>query len=326
MYQKRILLIGPETNKRNPHLTGGVIVLFEHLIKDLRKLNIEFTVVDTNMANYPNAVSGILLIYWKILKNISKVDHISLHGTVNNYLFIGPFIILLSLLSKKKVSLRKFAGSFHEVYESSGKFKRKLIEAIIRNADFTFYETRYLVEYFKKWNRRTYWFPNVREREIFPSEIPRHFSKKFVFISHVIKSKGIELIREAVKEFDNSYKFDIYGPILNSEYSEADLVGQNLSYRGPLRSDEVLKVLNLYDVLLLPSYREGYPGIIIEAFSLGIPVISTTLESVKELVEDRKEGHLIEPGNVKMLVEAIRNFDECSYSVLSANAFKKFKL
>ena len=46
-----ILLIGPRQNKHNKNDTGGITILFELLITDLKKNNIEFTVIDTLKVN-----------------------------------------------------------------------------------------------------------------------------------------------------------------------------------------------------------------------------------------------------------------------------------
>jgi glycosyltransferase involved in cell wall biosynthesis len=324
MDHQKILLLGPRSNIKNPKLTGGEIILFEQLIKDLKKLDLVVSVIDTNMSNYPNMIMGIIQIYLQILSKIRFVDHISLHGTIKSYLYIAPFVVLVAKIAKKKSSLRKFAGSFHEFYERSGKLKQKLISMVLKYADFTFYETKYLVDYFSKWNERTYWFPNVRERGIIP-DVPRSFRRKFVFISHVIKSKGIDIILKASEKFDESYAFDIYGPILNNDYKPEELSRRNVNYKGPLHSDEVLEVLNNYDVLMLPSFKEGYPGIILEAYSLGIPIISTSLASIEEICDSGKEGFLIEPGNIEQFCKAVSSFNSITYGELSINAFNRFE-
>ncbi|OQX73463.1 MAG: hypothetical protein B6D59_05645, partial [Campylobacteraceae bacterium 4484_4] len=77
-----------------------------------------------------------------------------------------------------------------------------------------------------------------------------------------------------------------------------------------------------YDVLVLPSYREGYPGVIIESFMAGRPVLSTTLPSVKEMVEEKKTGFLVEPGNSTALAEGFRAFDKENFEQMVENAYR----
>lgn len=323
----RILLIGPRTRKINPEKTGGVIVLFEQLINELDQLGVEKIIIDANGANYGNKISAFLNVMYQMLINIRKVDHVSLHGTAATYLSVAPFAILLCRLFRKTLSLRKFAGNFNQFYENGGKFTKGIIEFILRNADYTFFETKFLVEYFGKYNENTFWFPNVRERTFTP-ELPRSFNKRFVFISHVSKGKGIDQILEASNQLEPGYTIDIYGPIMYGEYSEKDFKNYNVNYKGALKHNEVIPTLNKYDVLLLPSYRaeEGYPGIIIEAYSLGIPIISTSLKSIKEICDNGVEGLLVTPKSIPEMVFAIKYFNRDNYQKFSQQAFKKFEI
>jgi len=324
---KNLLLLGPCTNRARPELTGGVIVLFEQLLSDLDRSGISYDVIDLNSKNYSSKFSATLFIYLSIIKKISSFKHISIHGTASVYFTIAPLVILLSKLLNKKTSLRKFAGNFHQYYDNSGFVKRAILRWVLRKADMLFFETKYLVEYFSKINPRSFWFPNVRSDKIKPI-LPRVFTKRFVFISHVCKGKGIDQILEASISADDSYTIDIYGPITEKEYTPDHFIGYKAKYKGALKSDRVLEILNTYDVLLLPSYRseEGYPGIIIEAYSLGIPVISTNLLAINEICENGKEGILVEPKNSRQLTEAILSVNDQNYEIYSENAYKKFHL
>jgi glycosyltransferase involved in cell wall biosynthesis len=58
-------------------------------------------------------------------------------------------------------------------------------------------------------------------------------------------------------------------------------------------------------VYVLPSFNEGMPVSILEAMSHGLPVISTTVGGIPELVRDGVDGRLIAPGNVSELARCI---------------------
>lgn len=323
----KLLLLGPRTNKKKPELTGGVIVLFEQLLSDLEGFGVKYQVIDLNSKNYPSKFAAIISIYLKIIFNIFRFKHISIHGTASVYYTIVPLIIIIAKITGKTTSLRKFAGNFNQFYETSVFVKKRIIKWVLINADFLFFETKYLVKYFSSFNKNSIWFPNVRSALLEP-KLPRKYNKRFVFISHVCKGKGIDQILEASINLDKSYTVDIYGPITEGDYEESFLSNFNITYKGALKSKDVIHVLNTYDVLLLPSYRneEGYPGIIIEAYSLGIPVISTNLKAISEICENGKEGILIEPRNSYQLTEAILSLNVANYSCFSENAYKKFNL
>ena len=60
------------------------------------------------------------------------------------------------------------------------------------------------------------------------------------------------------------------------------------------------------DALILPSYSEGFPLVILEAIAVGLPAIATDVGSVKEMIED-KGGVLIRPRQAGDIVEAIKS-------------------
>ena len=69
---------------------------------------------------------------------------------------------------------------------------------------------------------------------------------------------------------------------------------------------EPMFVFERIDALILPSlYKEGLPNVLLEAMSMKIPVISSRLAGVPEIVEDEKTGYLVEPGDSKLLATVI---------------------
>ena len=66
--------------------------------------------------------------------------------------------------------------------------------------------------------------------------------------------------------------------------------------------DEILKAR----ALVLPSFAEGLPVVIMEAFALGRPVISTYIAGIPELVEPGACGWLVPAGSVDALARAMR--------------------
>lgn len=319
---KKILLLGPRINRNNPSDTGGAIVLFENLISKIQSQNIDYMVIDTNKKNYINPVLAYLSIIVKILIRQYDSSTISLHSS-RDYIFFAPIIIILGKLFNKKTSLRKFGGEAEQSYLNATGLKKLLLHYIFSNIDILFLEMKYLVSFFLKINPHTFWFPNVRDRLLKPKLI-RKFRKRFVFISHVKREKGIDEILEASMRLDKSFKIDIYGPITDSKYSEKYFKKYNVEYLGPLFSRDVSATLDQYDILLLPSYKEGYPGIIIESYAMGLPVITTNLQGLREIVKPEETGVLIEPKNTLKLIQAMMFINDENYKQMAQNAYKKF--
>ena len=219
--------------------------------------------------------------------------------------------------------MRKFAGNLDSVYKKSNFIQKMLLGYVLKGTDVNFFETKYLVDYFYPFNRKTYWFPNVRG-EVMKPEMPRNFKKRFVYIGTINEEKGIDEIIEIANRLDDNYTLDLYGPIIEKKYTKELFQQQKVNYKGALNPHEVLGVLDTYDILILPSHREGYPGVIIEAFSLGIPVIATKLQGVMEMIEDGVNGLLIDIKNAQQLKSAIESIDKQAYDLLSQNALKSY--
>jgi glycosyltransferase involved in cell wall biosynthesis len=70
--------------------------------------------------------------------------------------------------------------------------------------------------------------------------------------------------------------------------------------------DDVASILQDFDVFVLPSLAEGIPLTILEAMATALPVISTEVGGVPELIENNAQGYLIKPQDVKGLVAKIK--------------------
>src|SRR5690606_14456067 len=101
----------------------------------------------------------------------------------------------------------------------------------------------------------------------------------------------------------------------------------NIRYRGIASSGEVRNVLDLYDMLLLPSYYsgEGYPGVVIEGFSIGVPVLTTRWRSIPEIVLDNQNGLLVDVKCSKQIVEVIKGIDDHVFQRLRNGSFRSFR-
>jgi glycosyltransferase involved in cell wall biosynthesis len=70
------------------------------------------------------------------------------------------------------------------------------------------------------------------------------------------------------------------------------------------RSD-IDRFLPHLDLLVLPSYTEGLPNVILEAFAAGVPVVATAVGGTPEIVEDGVNGRLVAPGNPGLLAQTL---------------------
>ena len=78
---------------------------------------------------------------------------------------------------------------------------------------------------------------------------------------------------------------------------------QNVFLLGYL--DQASEYLKAFNVFVLPSLKEGLPYVILEAGCASLPVVSTTVGGIPELIEDMKSGILIQPKNIRELAHAL---------------------
>ncbi|HWW88355.1 MAG TPA: glycosyltransferase, partial [Vicinamibacterales bacterium] len=74
---------------------------------------------------------------------------------------------------------------------------------------------------------------------------------------------------------------------------------------GFMSADEVRRELSAARALVLPSFAEGLPGVIIEAFALGRPAISTYIAGTPEIVQPGISGWLVPAGATELLADAM---------------------
>jgi glycosyltransferase involved in cell wall biosynthesis len=154
--------------------------------------------------------------------------------------------------------------------------------------------------------------PLLLTRRILPEQIGKKVT--FLFMGFYIPSKGIlDLIEAAsilVKEGVSNFSVVICGKgNLDNEINgmiRALNLESIVTNAGWVTGEEKKRRFKDADVFVLPSYREGMPIVILEAFSFGLPVISTRIAGIPEIIEDGKNGFLIEPGDVMALAKNIQ--------------------
>lgn len=125
-------------------------------------------------------------------------------------------------------------------------------------------------------------------------------SKVVLFIGKLNHRKGVDLLLECAKRMQETYFILIGEGNIRTSY-------KNCIFVDPQPNHELTKWYNVADVFLLPSRSEGTPVVILEALSCGIPVIASKVGGIPDLIKDGATGYLIEPGDVDILEERMRD-------------------
>jgi glycosyltransferase involved in cell wall biosynthesis len=78
-----------------------------------------------------------------------------------------------------------------------------------------------------------------------------------------------------------------------------------VEFTGPLMGERLYERFDRADLFVLPSYNEGLPVVLHEAGAFGLPVITTPVGAIPDLIRDGANGLLIEPGAIDALAGAI---------------------
>ncbi len=122
--------------------------------------------------------------------------------------------------------------------------------------------------------------------------------------------KAIEILITEYPEFKNIIRLDVVGDgeLYSSlqSYIEEHSLTANIKLLGA--RNDVANILQSFDVFVLPSLAEGIPLTILEAMATSLPVISTRVGGVPELIENDINGYLISPQDVNSLAIKIRHY------------------
>jgi glycosyltransferase involved in cell wall biosynthesis len=145
----------------------------------------------------------------------------------------------------------------------------------------------------------TYFLPDVSTSNIDKRNVV------FLLIARMMRDKGIEEFVEAARKIKKSYKnvsFQLLGYIdIKSKVaiSVNDIKSWEnegiIEYLG--HTEDVRPFIAMADCVVLPSYREGTPRSLLEAASMGKPIIATNVAGCKEVVDDGINGYLCDAYN-----------------------------
>ncbi len=153
----------------------------------------------------------------------------------------------------------------------------------------------------------------VEEALLGASATPVPGAPRLVCVARLNEQKGHLLLMEAAGQLAaQGVPFELLlvgdGPLrpqLESVIREKGLENQ-VRIAGWMSGDQVREAILASRALVLPSFAEGLPVVIMEALALGRPVITTAIAGIPELVESGQTGWLVPAGSVDALVPALR--------------------
>lgn len=245
-----------------------------------------------------------------------KIVH--LHTAADGSFFRKTLLMALAKCFGKKVILHIHASRFKDFYNESS--RKKWILKNLQRADVLIVLSQSWKEWFTSIGvpaDRIVILHNITEypqienvKDSVKSDRPVHF----LFMGEIGERKGVfDILRGMAgypAELEGKIELRIGGNRHEDELKK--MIADNhlekvVQFEGWVGGDKKIELLNWADVFILPSKNEGLPISILEAMSYAMPIISTPVGGIPEVVSE-KNGILVTAGNDKEIIEAMMFF------------------
>lgn len=128
--------------------------------------------------------------------------------------------------------------------------------------------------------------------------------QNLLFVGRLAGVKGVPMLLDALRSLPK-VRLTLIGDGPDRAELERQAVGLNVEFLGYRNQTDVAEALSNTDIFVLPSFAEGVPVVLMEAMAAQVPVLTTRIAGVPELVEDGLSGRLVPPGDGAALKAAL---------------------
>lgn len=143
------------------------------------------------------------------------------------------------------------------------------------------------------------------------------------FVGRITRDKGINELLEAYFALNTDAKLFFIGSIEAPQTLDEQLLKKAKNHPNIQFHDAVIDIERYYaaiDVLVLPSYREGFGNVVIEAGAVGTPAIVTDIPGPTDTIDRDKTALVVPVKNPNALAESLRQIRERDYIAMGENA------
>lgn len=213
-------------------------------------------------------------------------------------------------------------------------FRERLKFFFYRWADYivpnSYTQTKFIKEKYPNLSHKLHTITNFVDTEKFcpPAVKETNNVTRILTVARIVPQKNVLRLLEVVKKLKDSgyrFKYDWFGAVTNEEYYQQCLalihrydIEDVFEFHKPTKN--VVKEYQSSDIFCLPSLYEGFPNVICEAMSCGLPILCSNVCDNPMIVEDGKNGFLFDPKDLedmekkieKMFLMKITEYDKFS--------------
>lgn len=300
---------------------GGIAVWFNHVQSICKRNGVSYEVIDTLPKIYKTSKRNVFDKYFvsffrvfsqkRRLKRIINqkhphIIHIATSGGLGFYRDLQ--LIRIAKKHSLKTIIHFHFGRVSEIMMKKSGFEYKQLKKILKSVDKTIAIDNNTYETLKRLSINVTCINNPVKNQINSFSLE---SRDFIFVGRVSEKKGSYELINAFSKFlttHPNYNIKFIGKI-DKEF--LDLINNKLPKAkvfGPLSHEETLQEISTSMCLLLPSYTEGMPNVILEAMSFGIPCIATKVGSIPNVLNN--VGLLINPKDEEGLLKSLKQITD----------------
>lgn len=337
----RLLVIGPYP----PPLAGPEMAIKNLLESPIQeRFDIVHMSTNVRAANTDKGRVGLPLIkaffvfLWRLISALIKhrphAVYYFVTATRMGWLGRDVWCIAVSKLFGARVAIHMRAGHFRHRLEGAGKFTMAVIGWACRKADLALVQAPSLRDQFEGLARpeAIQVVPNMIDVSKYGAVDPDDCERgNALFLGHISTAKGYcELLKaipvlaekhpharfhcagEKRDKERNVHHVQTTGEALPDEHPDRALealeetgFGDRHIYEGVLKEPEKIAALRRAEIFILPSFSEGFSMAILEAMSMGKPVVCSRVGAMRDFVIDGENGMTFEPGDTEGLINAV---------------------
>lgn len=157
--------------------------------------------------------------------------------------------------------------------------------------------------------------PSLPEVQTEASKLRKLGIFTFIFVGRLVRDKGINELVEAFEKLNDEYpdtRLLLVGSLEQAldplHPTTLERIMHSPSIEAVGEQSDVRPWLAASDALVFPSYREGFPNVVIEAGAMGLPSIVTDINGSREIIMEGRNGTIVPPHDAKSLQQAMNRF------------------
>jgi glycosyltransferase involved in cell wall biosynthesis len=310
MKKKKILMISPSFDSQ-----GGISTVakmqYDYMVSEEYNIShlssiIEGSAIKRNLYTFRS--------YFKYLKMLFtyRPALVHIHSSCDRSFYRKLYYIFLAKWTRKKYVLHIHPERFYDFYLNSPKYFRKITKRLFLKSEAVIVLSQAIKDNLSKIIPENK--IHVLNNPIVSSNFRPGESKKkdmILFLGWIIPEKGVYDILEIIPQVAEKFPEVLFVFCGTKEVEKLRSLCEKpelknfTDVQGWVEGETKVNILSQSAMLLLPTYSEGFPNVLLEAMASALPIVTTPVGAIPEIMEDGVNGFFISPGDKKAMKEKI---------------------